>query len=126
MSWDIVIFNSTQNIQSVADLDEKKLQPMAFTEVLENSFENIRKDKNHREIIGDDYSIEFFSSKEQSSNIMIQLYGENGLYELIEVAKKYSWQIYDCSIDEMINLKNPAKNGFENHKNYVEKIIKQR
>ena len=124
MSWDIVLFNSKQKIKSVADIDENKLTPIQFSEVLEKSFENIKKDKNHREIIGSDFSIEFFSNKEYSSNIMIQLYGENGLYEIIELAKEHYWQIYDCSSDEMIDLKNPERNGFENHKKYVAKILK--
>ncbi|MEN7550065.1 hypothetical protein AAG747_19235 [Rapidithrix thailandica] len=50
---------------------------------------------------------------------MLSLYGENGLYELIEIAKKHNWQIYDSGIDGMIDLGNPEKNGLDNHKNYV-------
>lgn len=55
---------------------------------------------------------------------MLSLYGENGLYELIALAKKHNWQIYDSGIGEMIDLDNPEKNGFENHKKYVEQILK--
>ncbi len=124
MSWDIVLFNSKQKIKSVADLDENQLEPTDFSGILENSFDQIKKDDNHREIIGTDFRIDFFASKEHSSNFMLHLYGENGLYELIELAKKYNWQIYDSGIDEMIDLENPEKNGFENYKKYVEHILK--
>jgi hypothetical protein len=40
---------------------------------------------------------------------MLSLYGENGIYELIEVAKKHNWQIYDSGTGEMIDLENPEK-----------------
>jgi len=54
------------------------------------------------------------------------LYGESGLFELIELAKKYKWQIYDSGIEGMIDLENPDKNGFENHRKYVEQIVKRK
>ncbi|GGZ94243.1 hypothetical protein [Algibacter mikhailovii] len=122
MSWDIVLFNSRQKIESVAELDENQLEPTDFSGILESSFDRIKKDDNHREIIGTDFTIDFFADNENSSNFMLQLYGENGLYELIELAKKHNWQIYDSGIDGMIDLENPEKNGFENHRNYVEQI----
>ena len=126
MSWDIVLFNSRQKINTVAELDENQLEPTDFSRILESSFNQIKKVDNHREIIGTDFSIDFFTDKEQSSNFMLQLYGENGLYELIELAKKHNWQIYDSWIDGMIDLENPEKNGFENHRKYVEQIINRK
>jgi len=124
MSWDIVIFNSKQNIESFAELDENQLEATDFDGILENSFDRIKKDDNHREIIGTDFTIDFIVHNEPVSNTMLSLYGENGLYELIALAKKHNWQIYDSGIGEMIDLDNPEKNGFENHKKYVEQILK--
>ena len=126
MSWDIVLFNSKQKIESIAELDENQLEPTDFTGILENSFDRIKKDDNHREIIGTDFTIDFFVHNEPVSNTMLNLYGENGLYELIELAKKHNWQIYDSGIGEMIDLENPEKNGFENHRKYVEQILKNK
>lgn len=126
MSWDIVLFNSKQKIESVAELDENQLEPTDFSGILERSFDRIKKDDNHREIIGTNFTIDFFTDKEHSSNFMLQLYGENGLYELIELAKKYNWQIYDSGIDGMIDLENPEKNGFENHRKYVKQILNRK
>ena len=125
MSWDIILFNSKQKIISVAELDENQLEPTDFSGILESSFDRIKKDDNHREIIGTGFTIGFFADSEYSSNFMLQLYGENGLYELIELAKNHNWQIYDSGIDGMIDLVNPEKNGFENHKKYVEQIMNQ-
>ena len=43
MSWDIVLFNSKQKIESVAELDENQLKPIDFSGILENSFDEIKK-----------------------------------------------------------------------------------
>lgn len=126
MSWDIVLFNSKQKIESVTELDENQLEPTDFSGILENSFDQLKKDGNHREIIRNDFTIDFFADNEHSSNFMLSLYGENGLYELIELAKKLNWQIYDSGLDEMIDLENPEKNGFKNHRKYVEQILNQK
>jgi len=126
MSWGIVLFNSKQKIESISELDENQLEPTDFDGILENSFDRIKKDDNHREIIGTDFTIDFFVHNEPVSNTMLNLYGENGLYELIELAKKHNWQIFDSGIGEMIDLENPEKNGFKNHRKYVEQILKRK
>ena len=126
MSWDIVLFDSRQKIESVAELDENQLEPTDFSGILENSFDRLKKDDNHREIIGTDFTIDFFADNEHSSNFMLSLYGENGIYALIELAKKHNWQIYDSGIDGMVDLENPEKNGFDNHRKYVEQILKNK
>jgi hypothetical protein len=126
MSWDIVLFNSRQKIESVAELDENQLEPIDFTGILENSFDRIKKEDNHREIVGTDFTIDFYAHNELVSNTMLSLYGENGLYALIELAKKHNWQIYDSGIGEMIDLENLEKNGFDNHRKYVEQILKNK
>ncbi len=123
MSWDILIFNSKQKINSVAELDETQLEPTDFCGILESSFDRINKKDNDREIIGTDFTIDFFTDDENSSNFMLSLYGENGIYTLIELAKKHNWQIYDSGIDRMVDLENPERNGFQNHKKYVEQIM---
>lgn len=124
MSWGIVLFNSNEKIDSIEEMDEDKLQPIEFTQILESSFNEIIKDENHREIKGNDFTIDFFIDKEPVSNKMLSLYGENALFELIELAKKYGWQIFDTGIGEIIDLENPANNGFKNHHKYVSQILK--
>ena len=90
MSWDIVLFNSIQKITSVEDLIEDRLISVDFDSILENHFANIKKNENHREIVGNDYSIDYFIDDEFVSNKMLSLYGENALFELIPLAKKYN------------------------------------
>ncbi|MBI0400579.1 hypothetical protein [Cyclobacterium marinum] len=125
MSWDIVLFNSKETISSIEELNEDKLVPTDFTEILENSFDYIVEDNNHREIKGKDYSIDFFTDDELVSNKMLSLYGENGLFELIELAKQHGWQIFDTGLGSMIDLENPENNGYANHRRYVEQIMKK-
>ncbi|MDH5379719.1 MAG: hypothetical protein OEW75_02635 [Cyclobacteriaceae bacterium] len=126
MSWDIILFNTKQKIDSIEEVDESQLEPIDFSQILEGSFSEIVKDDNHREIKEKDFSIDFFTDEELVSNKMISLYGENGLFELIELAKKYGWQIFDTGLNEMIDLDDPGKNGYENHRKYVEQIMKNR
>lgn len=126
MSWDIILFNTKQKIDSIEEVDENLFVPVDFTQILESSFAEIVNDDNHREIKGKDFSIDFFTDEELAGNKMISLYGENGLFELIELAKKYDWQIFDTGLGEMIDLDNPEKNGYENHRKYVEQTMKNR
>ncbi|MFV8345103.1 hypothetical protein [Flavobacterium sp. ZB4P13] len=123
MSWDIVLFSSEQNLISLENLDEDLLKPIDFDKVLKSKFENIKKTENHNEIIGKDFSIDFFDDEELVSNKMLSLYGENGLFELIKIAKVENWQIYDSGIDKMLNLEKPEENGYENFQKYLKQII---
>ncbi len=125
MSWDIVLLKSKQIINSIKDLDENQLEITDFYSIFKHSFKKITKKGNFIEIIEKDYTIEFYVDDKLSSNFMLQLYGENGIYAIIEIAKKYNWQIYDSGIDGMIDLNNPENNGFGNHKKYIEQILKK-
>lgn len=122
MSWDVILFNSKQKISSIDEIDEFQLEPTDFCSVLVNNFNNIIIDNNHREIKGNEFSIDFFIDDEEVSNKIINLYGENGLYEIILLAKKNNWQIFDTSLNEIINLDNPSKNGYNNFINYLKQI----
>ncbi len=126
MSWDIVLFNSKQKIEAVEDLDDTQLEETDFDVVLESHFKEIIKDDNHREIKGEDYAIDYFIDKEKRSNKMLSLYGENGLYELVILAKKHNWQIFDTGLGEMIDLENPSNNGYENFQAYLKHVLRDK
>lgn len=125
MSWDIVLFNSRQKIQSVENVDETQLEPTDFCSAFENYFEFIEKDDKHRGIKGKDFTIDFFTNEEPVSNQMLSLYGENGLYELVILARKHHWQIFDTGLGQMIDLENPTTNGYENFQSYLRHVLKQ-
>jgi len=123
MSWDIVIFSSKQKINSIEEIDEELFQPIDFNAVLEKHFENIIVDGNHREIKGDNYSINYFVDTEPVSNTLFNLYGEASLFELIRVAKIYGWQIFDTGNGEMLDLEHPEKNGYDNFQSYLQHVL---
>jgi len=125
MSWDIVLFNSHETISSIEKLNEDKLEPINFTAILEKSFDNIVINGDLREIKGKDFIIDFYADDELVSNKVLSLYGENGLFELIELAKQQAWQIFDTSLGSMIDLENPKHNGYENHRDYVAHVMKE-
>ncbi len=123
MSWEIVLFSSEQNLVSLENLNEDLLKPIDFDKVLKSKFVNIKKSENHNEIIGKDFSVEFFDDEELVSNKMLSVYGENGLFELIRIAKEENWQIYDSGIDKMLNLEKPEENGYENFRQFLKNIL---
>ena len=126
MSWDIVLFNSRQIINSVEEIDEEQLVPTDFCSVLESRFENIQRSDNYRRIKEDNYEIEYFTDTEDVSNKILNLFGEQGLFEIVLLARQNNWQIYDTGLGQMLDLKNPDINGYENFKNYVEQILNNR
>lgn len=125
MSWDIVLFHSRQKIKSVEEVDDTQLEPTDFCSAFECHFTEIIKDNDHREIKGKDFAIDYFIDDDKVSNKMVSLYGENGLFELVEIAKKHNWQIFDTGNGQMIDLDNPANNGYENFQNYLLHVLKK-
>ena len=124
MSWDIVLFNSREKITLVEELDPDQLEPTDFWSAFDDHFEEIEKSDGHWDIQGKDFSIVCYPRDEMVSNTTVNLYGINGLYELIFLAKKHGWQIFDTGRGEMLDLENPAKNGFENFQSYIRQILR--
>jgi hypothetical protein len=119
MSWDIVLFSSSQKINSPEEVDEAALIETNFSSVLDAHFEDIVKDKDHREIKGQDFSICYFVDNEPTSNTILNLYGESAIYPIIELSIKNKWQVFDTGLGEMIDLNNPSKNGYKNFQAYL-------
>lgn len=104
MSWEIVLFNSTQSIKSIEDLDESNFILTSFCAVLEKSFE-IAKSQ------GRDFSIDFYRDDVPVYNKILNVGDENGLFILVDIARKNNWQLFDLNLDEMIDLENPRRDG---------------
>ncbi len=123
MSWDIVLFNSRQTIKSVEEIEEELLVPTDFCSVLETRFENIERSDNHRRIKGDNFEIEYFTHNENVSNTILNLYGEQGLFEIAILARQNGWQVFATGLGEMLNLDHPENNGYHNFKKYLEHVL---
>lgn len=123
MSWDIVLFNSRQKITSVEDVDDTQLEPTDFCSAFESRFSEIIRDDAHRKIKGKDFTIEYFADEDKVSNKMVSVYGENGLFELIALAKQHKWQLFDTGNGQMIDLDNPANNGYGNFQSYLRHVL---
>lgn len=114
MSWDIILLNSTEKIISIENLNEGKLVPIDFDKILHQSLSENYIDKD----------INFYFDDEPTSIKTISLYSEKALFKIVEIAKINNWQIFDISLEQMLNLKNPALNGYNNHQRYVSKVMK--
>lgn len=125
MSWDIVLFKSRQKIKLIEEMDDTQLEPTDFCTVFESYFTEISKNDDHREVKGRDFTISYFIDEDKVSNKMLTLYGENGLFELVELARKHNWQIYDTGSGQMIDLEDPANNGYGNFQSYLRYVLKK-
>lgn len=123
MSWDIVLFSYKKKNSSPEDIDEQLFEPTDFCSILQSHFGNVKKDGDHRSIQEKDFVIEYFLHEEKVGNTILNLYGENGLFELVILAKKHNWQIFDTSLGQMIDLDNPANNGYKTFQNYLSSIL---
>lgn len=126
MSWDIVLFSSRQKIQSVEELDEMQLEPTDFCAVLESHCNDIERRDNHRRIKGKDFEMEYFQDDEPVCNKILVLYGESGLYELVMLARKHNWQLFDTGHGHMINLEDPSINGYESYQWFLQQVLKEK
>lgn len=68
-------FSSQQTINLVEEVDEEQLEPTDFCSAMESHFKSIEKDDNHRQVIGKDFEIEYFTDTENVSNKILNLYG---------------------------------------------------
>lgn len=125
MSWDIVLFNTSDKIEDLEQFDADKLEPTDFNTIFEKHFTKINKNEDHREIVGKDFSIDYFVDDEHVTNKMLSLYGENGLYEIVYLAKKIGWQIFDTGNGQMIDLEDPSKNGYADFQNYLKQVLEK-
>jgi len=126
MGWDIVLFNTSQKISSPEEVDENQLIPTGFCAVLESHFTQIKKNGDQRSAEGKDFTIEYFKHNEESGVQVLHLYGENALFEIVLLAKKYGWQIYDTGLGEFIDLDDPSKNGYENFQQYLRQVLNKK
>ena len=79
MSWDIILFNSSQKIVSLENLDEDLLKPIDFDKILKSSFDKVKTTENHIEIIGKDFTIEFFEDEEVESFAQVSPVGRSSI-----------------------------------------------
>ncbi len=131
MSWDVMIFNLKRKVDSVDEIDVSVLVNIGtktdFKKIMTDNYPDITWDKDWGKIERKDFSIKFSlgDSDEPFSNTVFNLYGENAIYEIIELCKKNNWQLFDTGLDQMVDLDNPKTNGYKNHQAYVRQIFKE-
>ena len=132
MSWDVMIFNLKRKVDSVDEIDESVLVNIGtkinFKKIMTDNYRDIIWDKDWGKIERKDFSIEFSlgDSDEPFSNTLFHLYGENAIYEVIELCKKNNWQLFDTGLEQMLDLDKPETNGYKNHQAYVRQILNER
>jgi len=129
MSWDVIVFNLSRKVDSAEEIDETVLVDIGtstdFKKIIEKSCKDVVWEGNWGKIERKDYSIEFSltDNDEPFSNTMFHLYGEDAIYYIIELCKKNNWQAFDTGLDQMLDLDDPKKNGYNNYQNYLRQIL---
>ena len=124
-----MIFNLKRKVDSVDEIDESVLVNIGtkadFKKIMTDNYRDITWDKDWGKIERKEFSIEFSlgDSDEPFSNTIFHLYGENAIYEIVELCKKNNWQLFDTGLGQMVDLDNPANNGYKNHQAYVRQIL---
>ncbi|WP_290791586.1 hypothetical protein [Flavihumibacter sp. UBA7668] len=124
MSWDLFLFNSKQKISTIEELDDSILELTDFDSLIVRYFKEISINDNHCIIHGVDSSIEYNTDKCTVRTKLLTVYGENGLFDLVILAKQHNWQIYDTGNGKMIDLDNPGNNGYLNFQKYRDSLIR--
>ena len=122
MSWDVMIFNLKQKVTSVEEIEDELFIPTDFTLAMHQHFNHLITDDGHREIRGNDFSINYFIDEEPTGNLLLHLEGENAIYPLIHISQTQGWQIFDTGNGEMINLEQPEINGYPDFKKYLQQV----
>lgn len=123
MSWDVIIFNSPDKVDDLDEINADDLEPIDFGQVFDNYFKQIKKDGNHREASGDDFTITYFADDEPATNFMVNLYGENAIYAIAHLAKTNNWQVFDTGLGEMLDIDDPSNNGYDDFQDYLKSVI---
>lgn len=125
MSWDVIIFNSPDKVDDLDEINTDELEPIDFGQVFEKYFKQVKKDGNHCEVSGDDFTINFFVDDAPSTNFMVSLYGENAIYAIAHLAKTNSWQVFDTGLGEMLDIDDPSNNGYDDFQDYLKTVLRK-
>jgi|KBSSwiStaDraftv2_1062776.scaffolds.fasta_scaffold249416_2 hypothetical protein len=133
MSWDVVIFNLNKKVSSVEEINEDVLIPIAsnsdFRKLITENFPDVKWDGNCGIIERVNIYIELFIGDAEedtfSNTIFFLRDSEASIFPVITLCKKYGWQLFDTSLEQMIDLDNPEKNGYAKYRSYVDMITKK-
>ena len=115
----IIIFNCDEEADSYEEIYTKKLQPINnFGEIIRHRFKQFfKKDGRHLDIIAANYQIYCGTETIPTIGREIDIYGEQGLYEFISLAKENNWKIFDKGLNQFLDLEFPKNYSYSEYKN---------
>lgn len=127
MSWDVFIFHLKNKVTTIEEIADEGILPIDnFVPTLQSAFPEMQLQDGWIKIEREGYSIE--SSDTEGNNTrgpaMLQLQGKMAIYPLIDLCKKNNWQLFDTWAGIMLDLDDPAKNGYADFQRYLTQITK--
>jgi hypothetical protein len=127
MSWDVLVFNSICKIDAIDEIEEVLTDIgtwQEFRQMLQQQFPEASFDGNWCQIENGNAGLEtsLGPPDEKTSNTIFHLYGPDAIYMVMALCQRYNWQAFDCSLDSILNLDNPEKNGYQNFVTYLAQI----
>lgn len=129
MSWDILIFNSKEQIDlETVNLPNFKSRQECIDKIKNSFLEIDFTDTSFGQLENQLAIIEFNlgSEDEMSSNFMLHVRGgENPTGEIARMCKENEWQAFDISEGNYIDTDAPQSDSFERWNNYKDYVIRQ-
>lgn len=118
----IILFNS-EGLIDYDDFIEKEdtLTPIRFIDKIEAKFNDVKRSYKHIDLKdkGKDFLIYVYDKEELTTDLEVDVYGEEGLLKMIELAKENNWQIFDIHLQIIIDLDFPKKYKYEDYKEII-------
>lgn len=113
----MILLNS-ENSLDYNDFISKEHTKIKFIDKIENKFNNIRENGSHMNLKdeGKDFIIYIHGSRYLRTWIEVDIYGEEGLLKIVEIAKENKWQIFSKNMNMIIDLNFPEKFKYEEYR----------
>lgn len=127
MSWDVFIFHLKSKVTTIEEIADESILPIDnFVPTLQSAFPDMQRQDGWIKIEREGYSIE--SSETEGNNthapVMLQLQGTMAIYPLVALCKKNNWQLFDTWAGAMLDLDDPAKNGYADFQRYLAQLTR--
>lgn len=126
MSWDVFIFQLKSKVTTIEEIADESILPVDnFVPLLQSSFPDMQLADGRIKIEREGYSIESSDTEgNKPGPAMLQLHGKMAIYPVIDLCKKNNWQLFDTWAGTMLDLDDPAKNGYADFQRYLAQITK--
>lgn len=101
----LILFKYNKPINSYEEIDWKKASPINnFSQIIEHRFkQHYKKNGNHLNVITPKFKAYCGTENITTIGREIEIYGEEGYHEFINIAKENGWKVFDKGRNQLID-----------------------